>query len=78
MVSPTYQSLPRVPPTKSVFNILASDASRANIIRSEEASLGVALLSLRPDIRPFCKALPAELMVTLRAYQKYSAVGTLK
>jgi len=78
LTSLTYNFLPFVPRTKSVVNILASDACRANIIRSKEASLGVALLSLRPNIRPVCKALPAELMITLRAYQNYSAIGTLK
>jgi hypothetical protein len=78
MASPTYQSLPRAPRTKSLLNILALDACRANIVRSKEASFGMALLSPRPDIHPVCKALPAELMVTLRAYPEYSAIGALE
>jgi hypothetical protein len=69
---------PAFPRTKRDFNIFALDACRANIIRSKKASIGVSLLSLRPNIRPIYKALPAELMVTLRAYQKYSANGPRK
>jgi hypothetical protein len=71
----TCESLPRVPRTKCDFNILTLDACWANIIRSKEASLGMSLLPLVPNIGPVCKALPAELMVTLGAYQKYSAIG---
>jgi hypothetical protein len=74
MVSPSRQSLPRIPCTKRDFNILALDACRSNIIRLKEASLGVSLLTLCPNVRPICKALPAELMVTLRAYQNYSTI----
>lgn len=55
----------RVSRTKSIFDIFSSNSRGAKIASSKKATLGMALLSLRSDIRPISKALPAELMVTL-------------